>query len=108
MPDIILPPMSNRSREILYILTANRSEPIWANRPATVIPYQLFIDVSPSLADRKNLNVAVAMVKPVLKMFGFYTTAVSNQGYICHKSILHTPGKFDRKFFGAKKINEEP
>lgn len=105
---ILLPPMSNTDLKIFYLLTANRSVALISTPTvqATVIPYELFIDISPSFKKRPNLTGHLAVIKPILSMYGFYLTAVTNVGYMCHKSIIHTPDKFDRKFFGAKKIDE--
>lgn len=106
MPDIILPPMSRRSREILYLLTANANHPFEEFTRGIVIPYEKFLEISPSFERRVNITTALWPVKEILKIYGFYLTAVTNKGYMCHKSILHTPDKFDRKFFGARKIDE--
>jgi hypothetical protein len=106
MTDIVLPPMSRRSLELFYLFTSNRADAIEDKKFPTMIPYELFEEVSPNLIKRVNINAAISLIKPILKMYGFYITNVTNVGYFCHKSMLHTPAKFDRKFFGAKKINQ--
>lgn len=105
MTEIKLPHMPYRTLEIFFLFIDNYSNPLYGD--GILIPYDVFGKVTPPISKRRHIQVKVSEIRPLLAIYGFYITNVANQGFMCHKAIIHRPDKFDRKFHGAESVKME-
>lgn len=101
-----LPPLSRRQLDLLFLLVDNC--PMDSSEIPPIIRYEFFYTISPAfIKNHHNLTAAIHGLAPILKLYGFYVVPHARNGYACHRSLIHSPSAFDKKFHGAKKIKIE-